>query len=243
MNYKKILTLLFPFFLMVFWSTLAIGSERNVRQITLKDLRPVFMKTLFRLSPWPSKELEVSTLQAYPSRVWVPEGKVSFHVEPPSNSSFLGRVSFLVEIKVNGRITRSVRVCGRVEIYKQVLSFALPLKRGHVIRKDDLVSTRRALSRLGGQVMSDAGKVVGKALKRSVRAGQAVTPGMLEPPIIVKKGDRVTIIAQDSSLLVTVPGEVKQDGARGGFVRVRNVMSHREVVARVLDSKTVKVIF
>ncbi len=243
MAFKRILVHSITVLLLCLWSTLAFGSSDDVQPVTLRILKPVYMKALVRFSPWSAKELNVSGLQAYPSRVWVPKGKLSFHIDPPPNSSFLGRVSMLINVKVNGKVARRVRVCGRVEVYRQVLSFSRPLQRGHVLTKEDLMISRRALSRLNSQVLDDAKMVVGQALKRSVRAGQAVSPEMLTPPVVVRRGDRVTIVAQDSSLLITVPGEVKQDGAKGCFVRVRNIMSHREVVAQVLDSKTVKVVF
>ncbi|MCK5228635.1 MAG: flagella basal body P-ring formation protein FlgA, partial [Desulfobulbaceae bacterium] len=39
----------------------------------------------------------------------------------------------------------------------------------------------------------------------------------------------------------TVPGEVRNSGAIGELVRVKNLMSRKEILARVLDSGTVEV--
>ncbi len=219
------------------------ARQGEAQVITLRALTPVYMKALSEFAPWSEKELEVSRLKAYPAKVWVPKGKVSFDVEPPPNTSFLGRVSFLVNVKVDGQIARRVRVCGWVEVYRHVLSFARPLKKGHVLKEEDLVLSRRPLSRLNGHVMEDPKKVVGLALKRSVRAGQALTANMLTRPLAVRRGDRVTIVAEGPTISITVPGEVKQDGAEGSFIRVRNLMSQREVSAQVLNSKTVRVFF
>ncbi len=211
--------------------------------MTLSNLTPVFMKALRQYAPWHEDEIEVFRLQAYPSRVWVPKGRLGFDVVPPPNTSFLGRVSFLVNVKVDARVVRRVRVCGWVEVYREVLCFSRPLSRGHVLEAEDLVSTRRPLSRLKGCCVQDPSRAVGLALKRSVRAGQPLVTGMLTRPLLVRRGDRVTIRAEGPTISISVPGEVRQDGARGAFVRVKNLMSQREINAQVLDGKTVRVFF
>ncbi len=221
------------------------SSKANLenQRITIEELGPVFMKTLIDNAPWTKEEMEVSGLRVYPSIVWVPKGKLSFHVVSPPNGRYLGRVSILVDIKVDGQTRRRIRVCGWVEVLRPVLCFSKSLKKGHIITPNDLILSTRPLSRLSGQVVQDPKGVLGQALKRSVRAGQVLMEGMLCPPILVHRGDRVTILAENPSLSIRVPGIVKQNGAQGSYIRVKNVMSQREITAKVVDGKTVMVFF
>jgi len=51
------------------------------------------------------------------------------------------------------------------------------------------------------------------------------------------------MIAESDGLKITALGEVRERGRRGERIRVVNLDSKREIYARVLDSKTVKVDF
>jgi len=66
---------------------------------------------------------------------------------------------------------------------------------------------------------------------------------IVELPPMVKRNDRVSIVAESESLRITAVGEVKESGSRGERVKVVNLNSNKEIFARVLDSKTVRVEF
>jgi flagella basal body P-ring formation protein FlgA len=211
--------------------------------MTSDELAPFFKNALFRHSPWPADDIEITRLRVYPSKTRIPAGELSVEIEPPPNGRYLGRVSLLLTLRVDGQMARTVRVSAWVEVYRPVLCATRALARGHVLGPEDLRLSRRPLSRLRDQVLSSPEGVVGLALKRSVQAGQVMTDRMLTPPVIVRCGDRVTILAQSQSLTVTTPGKVKQDGSDGDYVRVENLMSEKEILAKVVSPKTVVVNF
>jgi flagella basal body P-ring formation protein FlgA len=234
------------------WHSTAAGAPATdgggspsgaIRVVTTEDLDPVFREALLEYGPWPEEALEITEIQAYPEKLRIPQGELSIGVIPPSNGRYLGRVSFLLDLRVDGVPARKVRVRGRVEVYRTVASAARSLAKGHVLRPEDITLSRRPLSRLRGNVLDRLEDAVGMALKRSVRPGQIMTDRMLTPPVAVCRGDRITIIAQSPTLSISAPGEARQDGSVGDFVRVRNIMSQREIVAQILDSKTVAVSF
>ena len=61
---------------------------------------------------------------------------------------------------------------------------------------------------------------------------------MLEKSPIVDRGDVVTILAESDGLRVTVPGRILERGYSGELVRVENIMSKKQVYARVTDHST-----
>jgi flagella basal body P-ring formation protein FlgA len=66
---------------------------------------------------------------------------------------------------------------------------------------------------------------------------------MVEAPPLVRRGDLVTILALAGRISVSVPGEMRDSGVKGEVVRVKNLMSRREILARVVDKNTVRVVF
>jgi flagella basal body P-ring formation protein FlgA len=65
----------------------------------------------------------------------------------------------------------------------------------------------------------------------------------IERPPLIKKGDRVTIVAESSTLLVTASGIAQDQGSAGDQILVRNHMSDKDIIASVVDASTVKVEF
>ena len=59
----------------------------------------------------------------------------------------------------------------------------------------------------------------------------------------VKKGDRVTIVVESSTLRITAAGVAKGQGSAGEQIRVQNLINDKEIFAAVVDSSTVKVNF
>ncbi|OGR08393.1 MAG: flagella basal body P-ring formation protein FlgA, partial [Deltaproteobacteria bacterium RIFOXYD12_FULL_50_9] len=85
------------------------------------------------------------------------------------------------------------------------------------------------------------GIAIGKRLNTSLTAGAILYAALLTSPPLVARGDLVTIQIRTANLLVTVPGEVRNGGAAGDLVRVKNLMSRKEIFARVIDPGTVEV--
>ena len=246
-NYTNILVLFAAFFiLMAAWNGTANSYQGSgdLTYLTIDDFEPIFLKALKKYTGWPIEQLDISDLRMFPTRVGVPaSAEVEFDIAPPSNSKGLGRVSFLVTVMADQRPVRRVRVNGWVEIYKNVVCATRPLRKGHVLTPEDLTVVKKPLSKLRAEPLYNMKAALGKGLRRSVRSGEVITPIILQEPVLVKRGSRVTIIAQSGSLFVRVPGIVKEKGARGQFIKVQNAMSHRDILAQVLDTKTVKVFF
>jgi len=221
----------------------SLAQADAVQVLTAEDLQPFFIKALSEFAPWDPAEMEVRDISLYPSTVTIPKGDWRVEAQPPPGSRFLGRVTFLMTIVVNGRPEKRVRMAGYVEVYRDVLCTASALKRGHILTDADFVTVRRPLSRLRGKPVVSIKAAVGMALRRSVSAGQVVTESLLTPPVVVRRGDRVTILAKSPWLEIKAPGEARQNGAKGELIRVKNLMSKKEITAEVIDATTVAVRF
>lgn len=64
--------------------------------------------------------------------------------------------------------------------------------------------------------------------------------GQLSSPVLVKRGDAVTMVARRDGIEVSMAGEAMDAGGKGAMVRVRNVASGQVVRMRVSGSGTVE---
>lgn len=108
-----------------------------------------------------------------------------------------------------------------------------PIGRDERLRRDMLRSSPVVINehRRGG--FRDPEHMIGMQAKRTIRAGTAITPGMLEKPLAVERGDRVVISAGSDVFSITTRGEAVRSGRVGEQIPVINENSGRQVRARI----------
>lgn len=236
-------------FLIIAFALLALSpasfarDHSDCRKITVDDLASLYRETILSRSAWNPEEVEITDIKAYPPRIWVPVGDIDFQVRKLSSTRMLGRVAMEISVLSNGKPARTIRVCGRVEVYKNMPCAARDMRRGEIVKESDIALARMPLSRMSNRLPDSPENIAGMALKHSVRAGQLLTRKIVAPPVVIKRGERVTILAQSPAITIRVPGKAIQPGAAGDFIRVKNLQSRREIVAKVINSRTVKVLF
>lgn len=123
----------------------------------------------------------------------------------------------------------------------RVLVAAQSLSRGMQVQAGMLGRADRDVSKLPYGYFVRAGKVEGQVLRRNVAPGTVLTPEMLRPPLLVRRGQIVTISAGSGGFSVTTQGVALQSGARGALVRVRNTRSNRVLQGVVTASGQVHI--
>jgi flagella basal body P-ring formation protein FlgA len=153
--------------------------------------------------------------------------------------------------KLQGKLTVGLRcnepkpwtvyIPAQIRIYADVIAAAQPLRRGQEISAADVVSVRQELGRLQSGYFTKTDEVVGMILRQNLAAGHALTPKRLRPPILVHRGEKVTIVAAVGALKVKGKGEALRNAAQGELVSVRNSRSKRIVQGIVMKAGTVQV--
>lgn len=173
----------------------------------------------------------------------VPSGKISYRLFQRGQRKFEGYVSTIAVIKVNGIVRNKVKVSGWVDIFKYVVCASRDLERGEKINEEDLYMVKRNLSHLSSKILTDKKEIIGLIAKHNIKADTCLKEWMIEKAPVVNKGDIVTIMAESGDLLVTVPGKVLMKGFSGELVKVQNLMSKKEIYAKVVNHSTVAVAF
>lgn len=127
----------------------------------------------------------------------------------------------------------------RARISALVAVAAAPVGPGKALAESDVTLERRDVTNLPDPIgiVDDA---VGQTSRRSLRAGDVLRASQLAAPIVVKRGDPVTMTARQDGIEVSMGGEALDAGARGAVVRVKNSASGQIVRMRVLDAGTVQ---
>lgn len=214
------------------------GGERSPYTLTQGDIESIYKDFVYAHMPWSKEDVVISRVHVG-EVIALPGSQFTFEVTPP-NGSYLGDTALRVVFRVNGREVRKVRIFGHIDIYREVVCMDHSMRRHEVIQEGDLCTARRDISRISNAAISDIREAVGKRLVSSVRAGEIIKRDMLELAPIIKKGDRVAIIADTETLLIRARGEAMEGGAEGEMIRVRNSKSKKEVYARVIDASTVQ---
>src|SRR5438105_231331 len=107
------------------------------------------------------------------------------------------------------------------------------LGRGEVVKPGDVAIERRPKADFANEPAAPAATVVGMAVRRPVRIGQALRVSDVMKPEIVQRNETVTLVYQVPGILLTMRGKALDAGAEGDVIGVMNIQSKRTVQATV----------
>jgi flagella basal body P-ring formation protein FlgA len=132
----------------------------------------------------------------------------------------------------------SVYVPVNIESEINVLSLNKSLARDAVITLLDLDSRKQRVPGLSNQYLKDMSELQGKRLKRDLPAGTVLTASMLQPQLLIRRGQTVTLLAEAAGIAVRNQGIALADGSSSARIQVRN-LSSAKVVEGVVDAQGV----
>lgn len=146
-----------------------------------------------------------------------------------------------VGVRCAAPVPWTVYVQATVALVQPVLVVRHSLPRGTVLSRADVDSVEQDVARLTSGYLADLKDIDGMALRRSVTAGAVLHPGLLQHPVSIRRGERVTILGQVGGIEVRMEGQALMDGARGEVIRVRNLSSGRDIEGVVVAPGVIQV--
>lgn len=129
------------------------------------------------------------------------------------------------------------------KLFRKIKLFVLKqhVKRGDIVRTADLTVRETYLN--AGLNLYPAGieELSDKVFKREIAAGTIITNQMLEDRMSVKKGEMVTVVAENGQLSIRTKAKAMDKGKIGDSIRVRNTSTGREVIGKITAVNTVVV--
>ena len=217
-------------------------SPQRFQTIPEDKFREIFQKYLYRNLNNQGCDVIISRLRIT-GNVPVPDGTISFQEYQKGKRRFEGQVSLIIVVKINDVVKNKVKLSGWVDIFQPVVCASRDLKRGERISKEDLYFVKRNISHISSKILTDMNKIIGFMAKHNVKKDSSLKEWMFEKYPIVDKGDIVTIVAESGDIKVTAPGRVMMKGYADELVKVQNLMSKKEIYAKVVNGSTVAVDF
>jgi flagella basal body P-ring formation protein FlgA len=211
-------------------------------EITRNMIEDIVMNFLNAKVPWDKSRVKIKLVQIS-NGLTLPDMPYSYKVVPPNDTRYLGTVPLNVVFDIQGQPPKKVWATVKIEVETDVIVVNKPLNRNQAIEKEDVNVVSMDMADLPSNYISRLEDVVGKKTLRVMNPKEVFRTDIVELPPVVKRKDRVSIVAESGNLRITAVGEVKESGGMGDRVKVVNLNSNKEIFARVLDSKTVRVEF
>ena len=225
--------------------TLSARSETDdsaAIEITRKMIEDIAVAFLNDKIPWGKNRVKIKIVQVSNDLV-LPNRPYSYKVIPPGKTSYLGTVPLRIVFDVQGQSAKMARVTVKIEVETDAVVVHKPIDRNQTIEKDDVTIVSMDMADLPSNTICRLEDVVGKKALRAINPKEILRTDMVEEPPMVRRNDVVSIVAESGALRITAKGEVKESGCRGARIKVVNLSSNKEVIARVMDSGMVQVDF
>ncbi|MBX3415431.1 MAG: flagellar basal body P-ring formation protein FlgA [Pirellulales bacterium] len=135
----------------------------------------------------------------------------------------------------------SVSVSAEVSLPAMILAVSRTLPRGSIVQASDLqFQPRRSndTNIVGLEIPEDA---IGRQVTRSIPAGAVLAASDLREPIVVRRGDAVTVYSRAPGIRVRTTARSKQDGGIGDLIEVESFGTRSTFFARVSGVQEVEV--
>ena len=133
----------------------------------------------------------------------------------------------------------SIVVPVEVETDVAVLVARRPLNRGELPAEADLEIATRRVGGLGTQYLTRTADISGRRLRHPLAPGQPVTADALATPVLVERGQQVTLVARATGFSIRASGVSLDAGGNGDRIRARSLSSGRIVQGVVQADGTV----
>lgn len=149
-----------------------------------------------------------------------------------------------VQARVNARVSCAapspwaIQVPVELRLFRPVLVATRELQRGDTVGEQDIEQREHNVLAAGASPLVHAADVLGLQARRTIPAGSALLASLLEQPVLVRRGDRVSVDSAPGAISVRISGEAMGTARRGERVRVRNLQSGRIIDAVVTGSGT-----
>lgn len=173
-------------------------------------------------------------------------GSRSFYV-PPAETAALEVLDMSTDVaRAQFRATVAAgdtqhTVSGQFYLVTQVPVLQNPVRSGDIISADDVTYVDIREKDLSAKAVLDANQLIGKSVRRSLPALRILSAADVTEPLMVKKGDLITVTVQNGTLHLTAQGKALENGAAGATVRVMNTSSNQVLEGTVTGMQNVTV--
>lgn len=122
----------------------------------------------------------------------------------------------------------------------QVPVLANNILRGDVITEKDITYMDVNIRKVK-DIAIDAREIIGMTGKRTLRAKNMISMRDITPPLLVRKGEEISVKLTRGILSIEMRAIAVEDGAKGDMISIKNINSGRTLKATVIGDKQARV--
>jgi len=126
-----------------------------------------------------------------------------------------------------------MRMSGRFERMSDVPVLSNRAMRGDLISQSDIEWIQLPEVRLSRTTITDVDHIIGMAAKRAIQPGRPVTEGDVRRPLLVNRGETVTMLLTTPLMELSAKGRALQAGSKGDIIRISNLQTNTVIDAVV----------
>lgn len=135
-----------------------------------------------------------------------------------------------------------LRIRGRMDAVVSVPVLNDNLQHGRVITEDDIQVVTIKERQFNERMIADPRDLIGMTARRVIVAGRPVQRNDLVAPLVVSRGELVTLFLSQGGMRLTTQVKAMQDGAKGDIIRVVNMNSNQALQAVITGTRAVAVV-
>ncbi len=182
--------------------------------------------------PWDPADTSMK-LMVPDTHIVLPEGEVTMAWRVNPQYEYLGVGAFQGDIYVDGEREHSIMCRAEIEAYAETIIAARDIQRGQRIAMEHLETRVFPMSQLRRGTVTEASGVTGLVAKKTIMAGQTIHERHVEPPVLVKRRQLVTVEAGRGAVRVTMQAKAQEDGRAGDLIELENLESGEAFVGIV----------
>lgn len=150
---------------------------------------------------------------------------------PVSDRPDLSRLRY--DIRCEGANGWEINVTVKPDIYLPILVAKSTLERGKLLAASDVEMKKKNITGLRDGIIINPDDAIGLTVKKRIRDMQPISPSLLDQPVMVERGQRVVMLAEQDGVQAKMIGEAMKKGRKGDVIKVKNLSSQRTVSAVV----------
>ncbi len=152
----------------------------------------------------------------------------------------VGNVIFPIEVRGDG-IDQKLFIRARVEIFEEIVVARNKIKRGDVIKEEDLALEERDIAMLAKKYFVDPKEAAGSEAKITISQNAAIFENMTKEVPLIHRGEKATIVVKGEGLLLKTEGTALADGYLGDQVKVKRADSKKTLEGIIVSPGEVEV--
>lgn len=146
--------------------------------------------------------------------------------------NFRGIIDITIRFESNGRILKYLEIPVKIKVFQNVVVASKTIPRGTQITKNDLLIKRVETTNIENPIYRIE-DIEGRKLNRSLGAGSILNKSYVSADMVIKRGEKVTLIVQSGAVQIKTMGTALEDASAGQSVRVKRDGSAKKALEGV----------